>query len=138
MFDKMGNRERAKEFLQMAVADATAAMTSNDPYSICFHCQQEVEKYLKAYLAFHGKRFKKIHDLSALLEKCISVDPSFSSLRQDIAIFRPYAVKIRYLASKAIAERDCPFIWGTSMKITKTVSENLPHDLLAEAKCLSL
>ena len=31
--------------------------------TLCFHCQQAVEKFLKAYVVFSGIRFEKIHDL---------------------------------------------------------------------------
>jgi len=30
---------------------------------VTFHCQQAIEKYLKGYLAEHGKEIRKIHDL---------------------------------------------------------------------------
>lgn len=29
--------------------------------AVCFHSQQAVEKYLKAFLAFHGAPVRKIH-----------------------------------------------------------------------------
>ena len=128
----MNNREMAKDYLRMALADATAAMSSNDPYSICFHCQQEVEKYFKAFLAFHGRQVPKSHDLGTLLEECIAVDSSLASLGESIAVFEPYAVKIRYQASKEIAERDCPMVWGTSIAITSMLRERLCSDLLDE------
>ena len=31
--------------------------------TVCFHCQQTVEKYLKGFLAWHRVPFAKIHDL---------------------------------------------------------------------------
>jgi HEPN domain-containing protein len=117
----------------MAIADATAAMVSCDPYSICFHCQQEVEKYFKAFLAFHGRTIPRVHDLEILLKDCIRLDATLSCLVESVAVFRPYAVEIRYRASKAIAEQDCPVIWGTSMAITKEIRKRLPDDLLEEA-----
>jgi len=30
---------------------------------ICFHCQQAVEKYLKAFLIHHGVDFGRTHDV---------------------------------------------------------------------------
>ena len=129
----MGKREVARDYLIMAYADAVAAMGSNDPYSICFHCQQEVEKYLKAFLAYNGKRINKTHDLDILLRECISISPSLESLMLYISTFRPYAVDVRYQASKSIAEKDCPIIFNASMIISRAIKELLPADLLDEA-----
>ena len=39
--------------------------------TICFHAQQAVEKYLKAFLIFHDVDFPRTHDVSALVEKLI-------------------------------------------------------------------
>ena len=38
--------------------------------TICFHCHQAVEKYLKGYLVFNNVSPRKIHDLVILLEEC--------------------------------------------------------------------
>jgi HEPN domain-containing protein len=35
--------------------------------SICFHCQQAAEKYLKAFLIAHDKEFHKTHSIEYLL-----------------------------------------------------------------------
>jgi HEPN domain-containing protein len=42
--------------------------------SICFHSQQAVEKYLKAYLVHLNLIFKKTHSLSYLLDLINEVD----------------------------------------------------------------
>jgi len=59
------------------------------PWIICFHTQQAVEKYLKAFLIFHQVEFRKAHDISDLLELCISVDKDFEKLR-DLKIEKAY------------------------------------------------
>lgn len=38
--------------------------------TVCFHCQQAVEKYLKAYLVFLGISFTKTHEIGELITKC--------------------------------------------------------------------
>ena len=35
--------------------------------TVCFHCQQAGEKYLKAYLVFAGIRFPSTHSLADLV-----------------------------------------------------------------------
>jgi HEPN domain-containing protein len=61
-----------------------------------FHCQQAVEKTLKAYLVHAGTPFGKIHDLGHLLELCGQSDPLFSSLRDRVEPLTLFAVAFRY------------------------------------------
>lgn len=46
---------------------------------ICFHFQQAAEKYLKAVVVANNLEFRKIHDLVALLNQCLSIAPSYQS-----------------------------------------------------------
>lgn len=62
--------------------------------TICFHCQQAAEKFLKAYLIFKGKTFGKTHDLEYILELCKKEDSDFSNL--PIGSLTDYAVSLRY------------------------------------------
>ena len=45
--------------------------------SACFHCQQAVEKFLKAYLIANGIDFKKTHNIEYLLSECADLDKDF-------------------------------------------------------------
>jgi HEPN domain-containing protein len=62
--------------------------------AICFHCQQAVEKYLKAFLIFKQIDFDKSHKLEYLLELCIEKDIDFSQIELGDLSF--YAVEVRY------------------------------------------
>lgn len=62
--------------------------------AICFHSQQAVEKYLKAYLIAKEIDFDKSHKLEYLLEICIEEDNDFSQV--DIGDLSFYAVEVRY------------------------------------------
>lgn len=64
--------------------------------TVCFHCQQVAEKYLKAYLVLNNIQFGKIHNLLRLLELCKAVDASFEQLRDQLVVINDYAVEIRY------------------------------------------
>jgi HEPN domain-containing protein len=65
--------------------------------TVCFHMQQCVEKYLKAFLVYHGKEITKTHNLALLLQQCIDIDPSFEKLKAiGAAILTAYAVNSRY------------------------------------------
>lgn len=65
--------------------------------TICFHSQQCAEKYLKAYLIYHGKEFRKTHDIAELIETCKEIDEDFKKLYEfGIEKLTDYAVDIRY------------------------------------------
>jgi HEPN domain-containing protein len=46
--------------------------------SIALHIQQALEKYLKGYLVFHGKRPPKNHDLDYILHLVETISPDLS------------------------------------------------------------
>ena len=50
-------------------AEHTLTMGADCPYdTVCFHGQQCVEKYLKAYLVYRGIDFPKVHDIRPLMQ----------------------------------------------------------------------
>jgi len=74
---------------------------------ICFHCQQAVEKLLKAFLVARGVHFGKTHNLEMLQELCSQVDPEFRQL--SFGTLTGYAVDVRYpeeIGEPSIAEAD--------------------------------
>ena len=42
--------------------------------TICFHAQQAVEKYLKAFLAYHNVDFPRTHDVDFLIMECRKIN----------------------------------------------------------------
>ena len=64
--------------------------------TVCFHCQQAVEKYLKAYLVFLGISFIKTHEIGELITKCESRDSEISVLKEKADKLTDYAVEVRY------------------------------------------
>lgn len=64
---------------------------------VAFHCQQAVEKYLKACLTARDVRVPRTHDLALLLELCLEEDRDFASLdREQVATLSFYAGVVRY------------------------------------------
>jgi len=63
---------------------------------ICFHCQQAVEKYLKAFLTKHQVEFPKTHSILTLINLCSGIDSSFKEKLSNADILTDYAVEIRY------------------------------------------
>ena len=61
-----------------------------------YHCQQSVEKGLKAYLTHHDVLFKKTHDLTVLTRLCMEFDERFEALLDAAEVLTPYATQFRY------------------------------------------
>jgi len=97
-----GKENVIKKWIQKAEVDIKTAkilIESEDPptESICFHVQQAVEKFLKAYLTYMDIRAGKTHDIVALLEMCIEKDKEFKNLdTEKLGNLTFYAVDVRY------------------------------------------
>ena len=72
------------------------ALTSHLYNPICFHAQQCVEKYLKAWLQEANLRVPRTHDLNALLDFIVPMHPEWRKWHTDFDTFEPYAVDVRY------------------------------------------
>ncbi len=83
-------RKAASDTLSM---EATAKAEAFD--GACFHAQQATEKYLKAFLTYHGISFPYTHNLAELIELCAGVDEEFRSLKSRAAPLTTYAVRLR-------------------------------------------
>jgi len=95
------NLDEIKEWFQVAEDDLTSAqiLLDHEPpiiNTICFHCQQAIEKSLKAFLVWKNEPFEKTHDLTYLLELCETHGFAFDVLKDKAKIITSYAVKNRY------------------------------------------
>lgn len=61
-----------------------------------FHCQQAVEKALKALLAWHDVPFRKTHDLAEIGQQCATLDASLEALCRRAERLTPFAWIFRY------------------------------------------
>jgi HEPN domain-containing protein len=96
-------------WLEKAAHDLIAATLINDIQPLildiaCFHCQQAVEKYLKAYLVFRKQDFPKTHNLDLLLKNCIDINPVFADI--DLLNLEDFAVRGRYPHDAIMPEDD--------------------------------
>ncbi len=64
--------------------------------TLCFHCQQSVEKHLKAFLVHYGVEFERVHTLEYLIKLCSTVDSEFESLYNLTQKLTDYAIEVRY------------------------------------------
>ena len=106
------NDKIVKIWLKYANDDLKAGVLlfNNDPDEfksiVCYHMEQAVEKYLKAYLVANNieiddnHRKHHTHDIAKLIETCKKIDNDFSSLYKiEADRLTDYAVKSRYPAS---------------------------------------
>ena len=85
---------KAMEDLKITEHDLSFPEEEMSTGPVCFHCQQLVEKLLKAYLVSKKIDFGKTHDLAYLKHLCVKQDGEFGKL--DVRKLTTYAVEVRY------------------------------------------
>lgn len=93
--------ELVKEWMHKADHDlgmAKMALEHNPEYtdSICFHCQQAAEKYLKSYLVYLEISFGKTHSLVYLLDLVKEKSAIITEVYEIAESLEGYAVDVRY------------------------------------------
>jgi HEPN domain-containing protein len=127
----MSDLEEIQEWVAKAEEDFAGAVALNRrrkkplPNLVCFHAQQCVEKYLKAYLIFHEVSFPRIHDLVALLDQCIAIEAAFERLREICLSLDPYSVIFRYPGQDAVPEEAGTALAG-ARKVRAFLRRRLP------------
>ena len=71
--------------------------------AVCFHAQQCVEKYLKARMCEAEVRIGRSHDLVAILEMAMDIEPSWRQFKEDMAYLSQFSVVFRYPGESADA-----------------------------------
>ncbi len=72
--------------------------------SVCFHCQQAAEKFLKAFLIANGVEIKKTHNIEYLLSECSDIDKDFADI--DPKELSDFSVDARYPEDMYIPNED--------------------------------
>jgi HEPN domain-containing protein len=63
--------------------------------TVCLHCQQSAEKYLKALLVYRGIAFPKTHDLVVLVN-LLGKESGFELNIEEVQPLNRYSVEARY------------------------------------------
>lgn len=96
----MRPEEDVREWLKKANEDfefASSILPDTTFYAqVCFHFQQAAEKFLKAFIVENKLKFKKIHDLTELMQICGEKESRFSSLFEDCNLLTDYYIDTRY------------------------------------------
>ena len=72
--------------------------------AVCFHAQQCAEKYLKARLQEADTAFGRTHNLSALLDMPLPLEPLWETLRPHLQALTAFGVDFRYPGESADKE----------------------------------
>ena len=82
--------------LDLRAAEVDLAATPPLVADAAFHCQQAVEKALKALLTHHDHLFRRTHDIGELALACLQHESSLEPLLRKAAPFTEYAWRFRY------------------------------------------
>jgi len=84
----MSEHDIIREWLKIAYDDYDSALYLFEnkipkPLEIiCYHCQQAVEKSLKAFLCANGIDIPKTHDAGLLCQRCTELDAKFTDFQE--------------------------------------------------------
>jgi HEPN domain-containing protein len=98
--------------------------------TVAFHCQQAVEKTLKAYLVSRAAEFEKTHDLIWLLDRCVAFEPEFDALREVIRPLSAYAVVSRYPGPAEPTRAQVDQALSAVAQAWEAVTRRLPPDVI--------
>ena len=77
-------------------AEAVLTLDPPDTEDCLFHCQQAVEKALKAFLVWRDHPFRKTHDLVELSRQCVDLEPALNDALQGVGALTRFAWEYRY------------------------------------------
>ena len=112
----------------------TLALQSPRPLRdpICFHAQQCIEKYLKAWLQEANIRPPRTHELNVLLHLIVPTHPEWRAWRTDFAKFKPHAVDARYETFMTEADAEHAVRICTEVRTAIRAVLQLPNDAQEE------
>ena len=85
-----------------ATAQRELRATDHTNYdAVCFHAQQCVEKYLKAFLQESNVSFPRTHDLAELLSLSLTIESAWAWMAADLNTLSAFAVEYRYPGDSA-------------------------------------
>ena len=94
---------------------------------VSFHCQQAVEKYLKAFLVYNDQEPQKIHELTDLVKKCCVFNSDFSALNPKCEFLMSFAVRTRYPGGIDPDENDMKIALTYTEEIVKFIKTKIPN-----------
>jgi HEPN domain-containing protein len=125
-------REAVKQWLAKAENDWSTVeilMASGHcpAEAVCFHCQQYVEKLLKALLTLKGIEAPKTHDLRRLIQLALPVEPKLAELVGESDALTVHGVQSRYPGDFWQVEKtEMKHLYELSQKFANILLPRLP------------
>ena len=92
-----------------------------------FHCQQVLEKALKAFLVWHDRSFRKTHSLEELGRVCCQIDSALTDLVDEAVPLTEYAWAFRYPGAPPIpSERESQAALDLAIRLASAIAVRLP------------
>lgn len=112
------------------LAEAARCVGSSGPYDTgCFHCQQAVEKYIKAIFNLHGQIPPRTHDLGRLVTQLSKIEPALKLARPEVLELTDYAVKLRYDADFWPTQTEAAEALRVARRVRTEVLAVVPSDM---------
>lgn len=117
----------------LEAASRIMAIEEGCPFdTVCFHCQQAAEKYLKCLLTCLGIQAPRTHDLKALAA-LVPADQGFSLRITELVELNPYAVDVRYADDWRLPQlRDAQRAFSLALQVREAVRERLPASVVGQ------
>ncbi len=96
--------------------------------TVGFHCQQAVEKFLKAFLVYSEVKFPRIHDLTELYKLCADIDSSVQLDLDYLINLTEYAVEMRYSVNPEIDEESLYSGYNYVQTVRSTIFNKVTTD----------
>lgn len=92
-----------------------------------FHCQQSVEKSIKAFLNYRKLPYKHVHNLESFRESLFKTFPGIKSEFQKSLRLIPFAVKFRYedLDVGSISSKEIKALFGNAKKMNALILKEI-------------
>jgi len=122
-----------RAWLEKAAEDLAAAaldLGANPPLcgDTAFHAQPAVEKGLKAFLTWHGREFRKTHNLIELGQHGVVLDRNLEPLLRQAAPLTEYAWKFRYPGDlERPSQQEAEEALAIARRVYDAVLERLPE-----------
>jgi HEPN domain-containing protein len=116
---------RAEEDLRAGRHDLTASPPLLR--DIAFHCQQCVEKSIKAFLVSREQPFRKTHNLTELGGAVARLEPALESLMRDASLMTEFAWIFRYPGDAPSIDRaEAERALELAARVLASMTEHLP------------
>lgn len=105
-------------------------------FATAFHCQQCIEKALKAFLLFRTNRLVDGHNLTWLCKQAMAIDDHFREYLRDSASLNKYYIETRYPADFPL-DINCETIqnlFEITTKMLNFISEHIHFDFASYHK----